>query len=67
MQSITQDQRDWRARDTLTVDEAAAVLGVGRSSAYAAANSGDLPVIRIGKRLLVPVGALRQMLGEVSP
>jgi excisionase family DNA binding protein len=58
---------DWRARDTLTVDEAAAVLGIGRSSAYTAARSGDLPVIRIGKRLLVPVGALRRMLGEVAP
>jgi excisionase family DNA binding protein len=62
-----QDQQDWRARDTLTVDEAAVILGVGRSSAYAAAGSGELPVIRIGKRLLVPVGQLRRMLGEVSP
>jgi excisionase family DNA binding protein len=58
---------DWRVRDTLTVDEAAAVLGIGRSSAYTAARSGDLPVIRIGNRLIVPVGALRRMLGEVSP
>jgi excisionase family DNA binding protein len=58
---------DWRERDTISVDEAAAVLGVGRSSAYAAAKGGDLPVIRIGNRLIVPVGALRRMLGEVSP
>jgi excisionase family DNA binding protein len=64
---ITQEHStDWRDRATITVEEAAPILGIGRASAYAAAGTGDLPVIRIGRRLLVPVAALRQMLGEVQ-
>lgn len=49
---------------TVTVDEAAHLLGIGRNSAYEAAHSGQLPTIRIGKRLLVPKVALRRLLGD---
>jgi excisionase family DNA binding protein len=63
---ITHDQAaDWRDQDTLTVEQAAAVLGIGRTSAYAAAGAGDLPAVRLGRRLIVPVAALRRLLGEV--
>jgi excisionase family DNA binding protein len=48
---------------TMTVEEAAARLGVGRNTAYQAAASGQLPTIRIGRRLLVPCAALEQLLG----
>lgn len=48
---------------TLTVEHTAAVLGISRSSAYAAINRGEIPVIRLGSRLLVPTAAIRQMLG----
>ena len=41
-------------RKTVTVEEAATILGVGRNKAYEAARSGEIPTIRIGKRLLVP-------------
>lgn len=47
---------------TLTVPEAATALGIGRSAAYEAARTGQLPVIRIGKRILVPAVALERML-----
>ena len=47
---------------TLTVDEAAKILGVGRNSAYQAIARGELPVIRVGKRLLVPKAALEKLL-----
>ena len=50
-------------RPTLTVEEAAQILGIGRANAYAAAAHGDLPSIRIGRRVLVPTAALREMLG----
>ena len=33
----------------LTVEEAARVLRIGRSAAYAAARAGELPVIRVGR------------------
>jgi excisionase family DNA binding protein len=47
---------------TLTVPEAGRFLGLGKASAYAAAERGDLPTIRVGRRLLVPTAALRRML-----
>jgi excisionase family DNA binding protein len=54
---------DPTVKPTCTIDECAALLGVARSSAYAAARAGDLPVIQIGRRLLVPTAALIKMLG----
>jgi len=47
---------------TLTVDETAKILGVGRNSAYEAIARGEIPVIRVGKRLLVPKAALEKLL-----
>ena len=51
-------------RQTLTVEEAARVLGIGRNSAYEAVRRGDLPVIRIGRRYVVPRAALERLLGD---
>ena len=47
-------------RRTLTIPETATVLGIGRSAAYEAAHTGEIPTIRIGKRILVPVVALER-------
>jgi excisionase family DNA binding protein len=56
-----------RSRATLTVEEAAKRLGIGRNSAYEAAARGEIPSIRIGKRLLVPIKPLERLLnGEVA-
>ena len=49
-------------RRTLTIDEAARELGISKASAYEAARTGELPTIKIGKRILVPVVALERML-----
>nr|WP_277998842.1 helix-turn-helix domain-containing protein [Moorella sulfitireducens] len=46
----------------LTVTEAARLLRVGRSTAYEMANRGDIPVIKLGRRLLVRREALLKML-----
>ena len=50
-------------RQTLTVEEAGGLLGISRNSAYEAARRGELPAIRIGKRLIVPRAALERLLG----
>ncbi len=50
-------------RTTVSVEEAARVLGLGRSAAYEAARRGQLPTRRIGRRLFVPVPALLDWLG----
>jgi excisionase family DNA binding protein len=38
---------------TQTIEAAAKELGIGRNQAYAAARRGEIPTIRIGKRILV--------------
>jgi|GEM_PF-888135 len=53
-------------RLTLTIDEAARALGIGRNSAFAAAHRGEIPIIKIGRRLLVPKVAFEKMLAEVT-
>jgi excisionase family DNA binding protein len=49
-------------RRTYSIEEAAVILGLSRASAYNYAKSGVLPVIRLGKRLIVPAAALERML-----
>ncbi len=51
---------------TLTVEEAAKVLGIGRQKAYELAREGKLPVLRLGKRILVPRIALERMLDKAG-
>jgi len=54
----------------LTVDEAASLLRISRGSAYEAVKTGELPTLRIGRRLLVPRARLMAMLeagGEERP
>ncbi len=46
----------------LTVEQAAVRLGISRGLAYEAARRGDIPAVRIGKRLLVPANALQALL-----
>jgi excisionase family DNA binding protein len=54
-------------RLTLTIDEAAKLLGIGRQLAYDRAKTGEIPVIKIGRRLLVPRRALERLLEEPDP
>jgi len=51
------------ARPTLTVDETAGVLGLGKNATYDAIKRGDIPSIRIGKCIRVPSAGLKAMLG----
>jgi excisionase family DNA binding protein len=51
---------------TLSVEEAGELLGISRRSAYRAASTGELPVLRLGRRLLVPTARLLELLG-MSP
>ncbi len=47
--------------------EAAELLGLGRSKVYALIASGELPSVKIGKSIRVPVEELRQWVhGRVS-
>jgi excisionase family DNA binding protein len=48
---------------TITVPEAGALLGIGRDAAYAAAERGQIPTLRLGRNLRVPVPRLLELLG----
>lgn len=50
-------------RLTYSVDEAARLVGLGRTSMYALINSGDLAVVRVGRRILIPRASLAAFLG----
>ena len=50
------------AKRVLTVTEAGEQLGLSRGSAYEAVRRGEIPVIRIGRRILVPKDALDRLL-----
>jgi len=58
---------DQIVRHTMTIKEAAKALGIGRDQAYEAAHRGEIPTIRIGKRLLVPVAVFTRMLETTKP
>lgn len=58
---------DLRDRATITVEEAAGLLTLSRTSAYDAARRGDIPVIRLGRRVVVPAPALLRMLTADEP
>lgn len=47
---------------TVTVSEAARLLGISRSGAYRAAAAGQLPAIRIGARVVISRARLMEML-----
>lgn len=51
-------------RQTLTVSEAGRALGISRGAAYEAARRGELPVLRLGKRIVVPRAALERLLAQ---
>lgn len=45
-----------------SVEHAGRLLGIGRNSAYKAVRDGDIPSVRIGGRILVPMARLRALL-----
>jgi excisionase family DNA binding protein len=49
---------------TISIEEAALILGISRSAAYRAAKVGQLLTFRVGRRRLVPTAPLLRMLGR---
>lgn len=52
---------------TYRIEQAAKLLGVGRNHCYEAAKRGEIPTIKIGKRILVPKAALDRLLADGAP
>jgi excisionase family DNA binding protein len=50
-------------RLVLTVDEAAYLLNISRSFAYELVARGELPALRLGRRIVIPRIPLEELLG----
>jgi excisionase family DNA binding protein len=51
---------------TLSVTEAAGLLGISRALAYELIARGDLPSLRLGRRVVVPRHALTALVEDAS-
>jgi excisionase family DNA binding protein len=60
--AIALDGLDHRA--TLTIEETASLLGLGRTATYEAARRGQIPSRRLGRRIFVPIPALLDWLSS---
>jgi excisionase family DNA binding protein len=52
--------------DAMTVDDAAAALGIGSGAAYRGVAEGAIPSLRVGARIIIPREALRRYLAEAT-
>ena len=51
-------------RLTLSIEEAAALLGISRALAYDLVRRGELPQLRLGRRIVVPRRALENLIDD---
>jgi excisionase family DNA binding protein len=49
-------------RRTLTVEQAGEILGIGRGLAYELVRTGEIPSVRLGRRIVVPIAAIETIL-----
>jgi excisionase family DNA binding protein len=54
-----------KAPAVFTVGEVAKILRIAKISAYQAIARGDVPCIRIGRRILIPRNALEMLLNQL--
>ena len=50
------------SKQTYTVEEAAALIGISRSTAYECVRNGQLPSLRFRRRIVVPAYSIQAML-----
>ena len=55
-----------KERLVISVEEARRLLGLSRGLMYDAVNSGQVPSIRIGRRILIPRALLGKMLDRTD-
>ena len=59
------DQKTY-AESVYTVPQVAKMLGINRNLAYELARRGELPALRLGRRLVCPKQAIDRLLGQGS-
>ena len=53
-------------KPTLSVDEVVEILGWGRSAVYEGVRRGEIPALRMGRRIRIPTAKLLELLGIVD-
>ena len=57
---------NWRELTHTTVPIAGLIIGsLSKNGSYDAAKRGEIPTIKLGRKLVVPVAPLRRLLGEL--
>lgn len=51
-------------RKTMTVEEFAYTVGIGKNNAYQLVREGRIPSVRLGRRLVIPANAFELMLEQ---
>lgn len=57
---------DFKAPATITVNELADLLHIGRNSAYRLVTDGKIGSIRVGRKILIPFAAFESFLGAYN-
>jgi excisionase family DNA binding protein len=53
---------------TMSIPEAGSLYyGLSRNGSYEAAKRGEIPVLRVGRKLRVPVDAMERLLDSAAP
>jgi hypothetical protein len=52
----------WNGRSTFKVPEVARILGLSPAAAWAAANSGKIGHVRVGRRIIIPRHVVERLL-----
>ena len=58
---------DTPLRRVYTVEEAALLVGVSRSTMYERVATGDMPATRLGRRVFITAAALEALIGTPPP
>jgi excisionase family DNA binding protein len=53
---------DPAAEPTMKVERAAKAIGISKAAAYEGVRTGEIPSIKIGRRIVIPTQAIRSML-----
>lgn len=62
----TEATRQKTASVTLSVVEAGAMLGLSKSATYRAINRGEIPALRFGRRIVVPIASLQRLINQAA-
>ena len=60
------NKTDEESRLGMSVPGAGAEVGLGRNASYEAAKRGEIPTLRFGRRLIVPIAAWRRKLEQAD-